>query len=134
MTHISVLIQNVAGPTGKVLIGKRDDGTWALPTDVLHTGEDPARACMRIAWEQLRVDVDVNKLEMRALRKDGCGHEYYSAVCARQQRPEDGWFVETAWVHPMELGRYEFGGDDGKFMAKYIPWLWCREVPDARLD
>ena len=135
MTHISVLIQNVAGPEGKVLIGKKDDGKWALPADVLHTGEDPARACIRIAWEQLHIDVRAGKLEMRGLRKKtgGC-HEYFSAVCTRQQRPDDGWFVETAWVHPMELDRYEFDGDDGKFMAKYVPWLWCRQIPDVRLD
>ena len=134
MTHISVLIQNIAGPTGRVLIGKKDNGKWGLPTDTLHTMEDPARACMRIAWEQLHIDVHVSKLEMRGLRKDGGCHEYYSAVSARPQRPDEGWFAETAWVHPMELGQYEFDGDDEKFMAKYIPWLWCREVPDVRLD
>lgn len=153
MTNISVLIQNIAGPMGKVLIGKNPDGTWSFPAGTQRTNEPAADACERIAWECLGIKVKAGKLAMlgHKMPKDGrtehivCGnithdtntkcdyHAYYEAVNTWQAEPESKCFTELCWVHPSKLGAYTFAGDDANFMAKYDPWINGREIPDVRM-
>ena len=60
-------------------------------------------------------------------------HKYYGAVDTWQTEPSAGRYTEFAWVHPSELGRYEFAGDDREFMAQYDPWINGRPIPDRRM-
>ncbi len=153
MQYISVLIQHHAGPTGNVLICKKAGGPWQFPCDRIRTMESGEEAAERVAWEQLQMKVTPGKLTMVGHKrpKDGvaehiaCGnithntdtkcdyHCYYEAVNKFQTEPVSGTYDEFAWVHPSELGRYEFSGDDGNFMAKYDPWVNGRMIPDVRM-
>ncbi len=151
MIEISVLIQHHAGPTGNVLIRRRDDGLWEFPHDRLRTGETEQEAAARIAWEQLGIQVTVGKLAMIGHKKpaDGttehivCGnithntntkcnfHSYYEAMNKWQAEPTVAGTY--AWIHPTELGQYAFSGDDANFMAKYDPWVNARPIPECRM-
>ena len=153
MIEISVLIQHHAGPTGDVLICKNADGVWEFPHGILRTNETEAEAAERIAWEQLGMKVVPGKLAMTGHKKpaDGttehfmCGnithntntkcnfHNYYEAVNKWQTEPAATVYSEFKWVHPSELGQYEYAGDDVNFMAKYDPWINARPVPDRRM-
>ena len=150
MTYVSVLLQHHAGPTGDVLILKNEDGTWSFPCGKVRTNETEAEASERIIWEQLGVKAVVGKLTMRGRHKAADGyvehlyegnithnthskddyHVYYEAVNKWQTEPACG---EYKWVHPSELGQYEFTGDDRNFMAKYDPWVNGRFIPDVRM-
>ena len=151
MTYISILIQHHAGPTGDVLIQKNADGVWAFPCGRQRVNETEAEAVERIAWETLGIKVTPGKLTLRGHKspKDGyvehiyegnithnthtrCDyHCYYEAVNTWQAEPKTD--LETKWVHPSELGMYEYAGDDVNFMAKYDPWINGREIPDKRM-
>ncbi len=153
MIEISVLIQHHAGSTGDVLICKNADGVWEFPHGVLRTNEKEPEAVERIAWEQLGMKVTVGKLTMTGHKKpaDGttehivCGnithntntkcnyHNYYEAVNKWQTEPAAAVYSEYKWVHPSELGQYEYSGDDVNFMAKYDPWINASPVPDRRM-
>lgn len=153
MTFISMLIQHHAGPTGKVLICKKENGKWAFPHGKLRTNETGPQAVERIAWEQLRMVVKCGKMTMIGRNKpnDGygehilCGNirhntdtkynyrEYYEAVDLWQTEPEHLVYDEYAWVHPTELAEYEFEGDDANFLAKYDPWVNCEQIFDVRM-
>ena len=151
MDYISVLIQHHAGPTGDVLIQKNGDGVWEFPHDRVRTNEPMEDAASRVAWEQLGMKVTVGKLTMVGRKKPQDGvtehiyegnithntnskdnyHSYYEAVNTWQTEPRTD--AEYRWVHPSELGQYEFTGDDVNFMAKYDPWINAREIPDRRM-
>ena len=153
MTTISLLIQNIAGPMGRVLIGKRPDGSWTFPTGTQRTNEPEADACERIAFETLGIKVKPGKLALMGHKRplDGtiehiaCGnlthntntkcdyHNYFEAVNTWQTEPKSDEFTEIAWVHPSRLASYCFAGDDANFMAKYDPWINGREIPDVRM-
>ena len=153
MKTISVLIQHHAGPTGDVLICKNADGVWEFPHDRERTNETEAAAAARIAGEQLGMTVSVGKLAMRGRKKPADGkvehlpegnithnthtkddyHLYMEAVNTWQTEPKAGTYAEFKWVHPSELGQYEFAGDDANFMAKYDPWINGRFIPDVRM-
>ena len=153
MQYISVLIQHHAGPTGKVLICKKADGVWEFPHDRVRTMETGAEAVERVAWSQLGMKVDPGKMTMIGHKKpeDGvtehiaCGnithntntkcdyHCYYEAVNKWQTEPAVGTYEAFEWVHPSELGQYEFAGDDVNFLAKYDPWVNSRFIPDQRM-
>ena len=153
MKFISVLVQHHAGPTGDVLICKNRDGVWEFPHDKIRTNETEAEAAERVVWEQLGVKAAVGKCTMigRNRPEDGyvehivCGnithntnshdnyHCYYEAVNKWQTEPKSEVYSEFKWVHPSELGEYEFEGDDKNFMAKYDPWINGREIPDVRM-
>ena len=153
MKFISVLVQHHAGPTGDVLICKNKDGVWEFPHDKIRTNETEAEAAERVVWEQLGVKAAVGKCTMigRNRPEDGyvehivCGnithntnshdnyHCYYEAVNKWQTEPKSEVYSEFKWVHPSELGEYEFEGDDKNFMAKYDPWINGREIPDVRM-
>ncbi len=60
-------------------------------------------------------------------------HLYMEAVNTWQSEPKAGAYAEFKWVHPSELGKYEFAGDDVNFMAKYDPWVNGRFIPDRRM-
>lgn len=153
MITISVLIQNHAGPTGRVLVCKNADGVWEFPHGNARTNETDEAAAQRIALEQLSMTISVGKLTMIGHKKptDGrtehiaCGnithsththcnwHNYYEAVDTWQTGPKPGVYTEFQWVHPSQLGALTFQGDDVNFMAKYDPWINGREIPDARM-
>lgn len=153
MNYISVLIQNIAGPMGKVLIGQTEEGKWAFPTGRQRTNETEKEACERIAWENLGIKITVGKCAMigRKRPQDGysehilCGnithntnttcdyHSYYEAVNTWQAMPSSQAYAQLRWVHPSELGQYDFDGDDRNFMAKYDPWVKGREIPNVRM-
>ena len=152
MILVSALIQHHAGPTGDVLILKNAQGKWEFPCTRLHTAEEEPDAVARLAAEQLGITVTPGKLTMigHKMPSDGtsehiaCGnithntntkcdyHCYYEAIDTYSHEPKvDG---EYAWVHPSELGQYEFAGDDANFMAKYDPWINGRFIPDVRMN
>lgn len=153
MKFVSVLIQHHAGPTGDVLICKKRKGAWQFPTIKVLTNETSEQAVARIGLEQLHMTLKVGKMTMigRHLKQDGHSehfatgnithntntkhdyHEYYEAVDIWQTEPKTGTYAEFKWVHPSELGQYEFEGDDKNFMAKYDPWINGREIPDVRM-
>lgn len=153
MKYISVLIQHHAGPTGDVLICKNADGKWEFPHDRIRTMESGEEAAERLAWEQLGIKTTAGKMTMVGHKnpQDGisehipCGnithntntkcdyHCYYEAVNKWQSEPKTGTYAEFKWVHPSELGQYEFAGDDAAFIAKYDPWINGREIPDVRM-
>ena len=153
MKYVSVLVQHHAGPTGDVLICKNGEGIWEFPNDRIRTNETDEEAAARVAWEQLGVEVVVGKRTMvgRKLPQDGqvehiaCGnithntnskydfHNYFEAVNKWQTEPRPVAYTEFKWVHPSELGQYEFAGDDKNFMAKYDPWVNARFIPDVRM-
>ena len=37
------------------------------------------------------------------------------------------------WVHPSELGKVEYAGDDRNFMGKYDPWIRGGAIPNVRM-
>ena len=153
MEYMSILVQHHAGPTGDILIGKNSDGVWEFPKGRVRVNEPDADAVNRIAWESLGMAVKAGKLIMLGHKapKDGttehivCGnithnthtkcdyHKYYEAVNTWQTEPKSSVYSEFAWVHPSELCKYEFAGDDVNFMAKYSPWVRGEVVPDRRM-
>ncbi len=153
MKYISVLIQHHAGPTAGVLIVKKSGGPWQFPCGKALGEESAAEAAQRIAQQQLGMAITVGKLAMIGHKKptDGtvehivCGnithnthtkcdyHEYYEAVNKWQTEPVSGEYEEFAWVHPSQLGKYGFDGDDANFMAKYDPWINGGTIPDRRM-
>lgn len=153
MTEISVLIQHHAGPTGNVLVCKNKNGVWEFPRGTVRTNETEAEAAERVAWESLGIQIAAGKLAMlgRKTPQDGsvehiaCGnithnthtkcndHCYYEAVNKWQEAPKAGTYTEFQWIHPSELGRLEFAGDDANFMAKYDPWINAGCIPDVRM-
>ena len=153
MKFVSILVQHHAGPTGKVLICKNSDGVWEFPNDRIRTNVTDEEAAERVAWEQLGMKVAVGKRTMvgRKLLNDGTVEHlaegnithnthtkfnfrnYFEAVNKWQTEPKSDRYTEFKWVHPTELGQYEFAGDDANFMAKYDPWVNGRPIPDRRM-
>lgn len=138
MVFASVLIKDIAGPNGKVLICRRNaDSKWEFPQGKARTNEKPQQFVSRIAWEQLGIDVTVGQLQTRGRKLQGDVkydfHEYYDAVNTWKMEPKSGEYTEMMWVHPSELGNYDFCGDDQNFMGKYDPWINGREIPDIRM-
>ena len=153
MRFVSVLIQHHAGPTGDVLICRKKDGVWEFPTTKVRTNEYPPEAAERAAWEQLGMKITVGKMEMIGHKRPSDGfeehiangnithntntkafwHSYYSAVNKWQSEPQTGVYDEFKWVHPTELARYEFAGDDANFLAKYDAWVNGREIQNVRM-
>jgi ADP-ribose pyrophosphatase YjhB (NUDIX family) len=153
MIYISALIQDQAGPTGKVLIGRTKEGVWEFPHDRIRTNESEEEAVSRMAHEVLGLTVKPGKLTMTGHKrpKDGttehilCGnithdthtkcdyHNYYEAVNLWGGEPKSEAYTQFTWVHPSELGQYTFAGDDASFMAKYDPWIHGGEIPDQRM-
>ena len=153
MKYISVLVQHHPGPTGNVLICKNKNGKWEFPCAKLCGTETSPEAAVRVAAEKLGMAVKAGKLIMIGHKNinDGytehiaCGnithntnskeiyHEYYEAVNTWQTEPQKLVYDEFKWVHPSELGQYEFEGDDVNFMAKYDPWVNAKFIPDQRM-
>ena len=151
MKYISLLIKHHAGPTGDVLILKNANGVWEFPGGKVRTNETAEDAAKRIAADDLGMTIKPGILIMIGRKKpaDGfsehiiCGninhnthskdnyHEYYDAVDVWQTEPKVD--CEYKWVHPSELGEYEYEGDDVNFMAKYDPWVNPRFIPDRRM-
>jgi predicted NUDIX family NTP pyrophosphohydrolase len=153
MITISLLIQHHAGPTGDVLIAKNAQGTWEFPKGRAYGTETDEAASARIAAEALGMTIRVGKLTMQGRKypKDGtvehivCGnithnthtkcdfHNYYEAVNTWQTEPKTGVYTEFKYVHPSQLGQYDFVGDDADFMAKYDPWIHGEFIPERRM-
>jgi len=153
MKYMSVLIKHHAGPTGDVLICKNADGVWQFPCDKIRTNESYREAIERIAWEQVGIKAAAGDRIMigRKLIENGIVehlaegnithnthdkftyHNYFSAVNKWQYEPKSDIYTEFKWVHPSELGEYEFAGDDKNFMAKYDPYINARFIPDVRM-
>ena len=153
MKYISVLVQHHPGPTGNVLICKNKNGKWEFPCAKLCGTETSPDAAVRVAAEKLGMAVKAGKLIMIGHKNIhagytehiACGnithntnskeiyHEYYEAVNTWQTEPQKLVYDEFKWVHPSELGQYEFEGDDINFMAKYDPWVNAKFIPDQRM-
>ena len=153
MKRVSVLVQHHAGPTGDVLIGKNKDGKWEFPNGCVRTNETEAEAAERVCWEVLGIKTVAGKLITIGHKKpsDGyvehlvCGnithdthtksdyHVYYEAVNKWQAEPKCEVYTELKYVHPANLGEYEFDGDDASFMAKFDPWVNAGFIPDVRM-
>ena len=153
MKLISVLVQHHAGPTGDVLICKNKNGVWEFPNGTVRTGETDVEAAGRVCFEVLGLEATVGKMAMlgRKTPQDGyvehivCGnithnthtkdnyHCYYEAVNKWQAEPKSEVYSEMKYVHPSELGQYEFGGDDKNFMAKYDKYINAGLIPDVRM-
>lgn len=151
MKYISLLIKHHAGPTGDVLILKNANGVWEFPHGTIRSTETAEAAAVRVAADELGMVVKAGSLIMIGHKKpaDGytehiaCGnithntnskddyHEYYDALDIWQTEPKV--CCEYKWVHPSELGQYEFEGDDVNFMAKYDPWVNSQFIPDRRM-
>jgi ADP-ribose pyrophosphatase YjhB (NUDIX family) len=147
------LIKHHAGPTGDVLIGKNKDGVWEFPNDAIRTNESYEDAVERVAWEQtgIKAEAGIRLMIGRNLKEDGIVehlyegnithnthtkfnfHNYFEAVNKWQYEPKSDKYTEFKWVHPSELGEYEFAGDDKNFMAKYDPYINARFIPDVRM-
>ena len=147
------MVQHHAGPTGNVLIAQYKNGVWEFPNGTMRTNETEAEAAERIAWEVLGMKVVPGKMIMTGHKypADGyvehivCGnithnthtksnfHNYYEAVNKWQVEPKSDVYSEFMWVHPSELGNYEFEGDDVNFMAKYDPYINAAFIPDVRM-
>ena len=153
MIQISVLIKHRQGPTGDVLLCRREDGLWEFPHGCARTNETDEEAAERIAWETLGMKIKVGKMTLTGHKnpQDGttehiaCGnithnthtkcdwHNYYEAVNLWQTEPKPGTYDEFCWVHPSELGQLEYGGDDKNFMGKYDPWIRGGVIPNVRM-
>ena len=153
MIRISVLIRHHQGPTGDMLLCRRGDGPWEFPSDRARVNETDEEAAERIAWEQLGMKIRVGKLALTGHKnpQDGtvehiaCGnithnthtkcdwHNYYEAVNVWQTEPKPGTYDAFMWVHPSELGKQEFSGDDKNFMGKYDPWIRGETIPNVRM-
>ncbi len=153
MEFISILVKHHAGPTGDVLICRSGDGAWGFPHDRIRTNETNEEAAKRVAWEQLGIEVSGGQLLMvgRNLKEDGIVehlyegnithnthtkhnyHNYLEVIDKWQAEPKAGAFTEFKWVHPSELGEYEFACDDKNFMAKYDPWINAGFIPEVRM-
>lgn len=153
MKSISVLVQHHAGPTGGVLICKNKEGVWEFPNGTVRTNESDSQAAARVCREVLGIDVGVGKMAMlgHKMPQDGyvehivCGnithnthtksdyHCYYEAVNTWQAEPKSEVYSQMKYVHPSELGQYEFGGDDKNFMAKYDKYINAGLIPDVRM-
>ena len=128
MKTISVLIQHHAGPTGDVLVCRKDGGAWEFPCDRIRVNETAAEAVERMAWELLGMKTVAGNLilEGHKMPQDGyvehlyegnithntntkCDyHLYYGAVNKWQTEPKSDVYTEFCWVHPSELGQLEF--------------------------
>ena len=153
MKFVSILVQHHAGPTGNVLICKNRDGAWEFPCDRVRVNETEEEAAERLGWEALGMKVVAGNRAMlgRKLPQDGVVehlaegnithntnskfnfHVYYECVNKWQAEPKSDKYTEFKWVHPSELGEYEYAGDDKNFMAKYDPWINARVIPDVRM-
>lgn len=59
----AVVVRDPEGPTPLVLYGRRaDNGLWALPSGIVEPGEQPATSMVREVWEELRVEVEPERL------------------------------------------------------------------------
>ena len=153
MEYVSVLIQHHSGQTGDVLICKNADGVWEFPNDRVRTNETEPEAAVRLAWEQLGMEITPgielmigHKLTKNGvveyIREGNITHDthqkhdyrhYYSAINKWQVEPKGDKYTEYKWVHPSELGEYEFEGDDKNFMAKFDKWVNPSSIPDVRM-
>ena len=58
-----VVLRDDLGPTPSVLYGRRsDNGLWALPSGIVEPGEQPATTVAREVYEELRVEVEPERL------------------------------------------------------------------------
>ena len=153
MKKISILVQHHAGPTGDVLIAKNKNGVWEFPHGTVRTNETDQEAAERLAWELLGMKVVAGDMIMKGHKRpqDGtvehlyCGnithnthtkcdyHVYYGAVNKWQTEPKSDAYSEFKYVHPSQLGQYEFEGDDVNFMAKYNVYVNPAAIPDVRM-
>ena len=153
MIYISLLVQHHGGPTADVLLGKNENGIWEFPNGHVMTGETEEEACERIAWEVLGIKVNVIKRALIGAKYPSNGvtehilqrnithnnrpkdvwHCYYEVYNKWQNEPVSDKYTEFKWVHPSELGKEEFEGDDKNFMAKYDPYVNPKFIPDVRM-
>lgn len=153
MIRISVLMQDHAGPTGRVLLGKNENGVWEFPHGYRRVNETAAEAVERICFEVLGVRAVAGKLivEGHKYPEGGtsehflCGnfthntrtkcdyHNYYEAVDKWSTEPESKVYTDFKWVHPSQLGAETYAGDDAAFMKKYDPYVNPDPIPDVRM-
>jgi len=61
----AVVVRDSRGTTPQVLYGRRsDNGLWALPSGIVEPGEQPATTVAREVYEELRVEVEPERLAL----------------------------------------------------------------------
>ena len=61
----AVVLRDDGGATPEVLYGRRaDNGRWALPSGIVEPGEQPATTLVREVHEELRVEVEPERLAL----------------------------------------------------------------------
>ena len=61
----AVVVRDEPGTVPSVLYGRRsDDGRWALPSGIVEPGEQPAATVVREVLEELRVEVEAERLAL----------------------------------------------------------------------
>ena len=153
MIRISVLLQEHAGPTGRVLVLKDSDGGYRFPEGYVRVNESEAAAVERLVTEQFSVTAEAGRLLLIGHKKPADGyvehlyegnithnthtrcdyHCYYAAVRKWPEALSVPAGSELCWVLAEELGALSFAGDDADFLAKYDPWVNGREIPDRRM-
>ena len=67
----AVVLRDAGGRTPEVLYGRRaDNGLWALPSGIVEPGEQPATTVAREVWEELRVEVEAQRLALLSTDPD----------------------------------------------------------------
>ncbi|MGI3783170.1 MAG: NUDIX hydrolase [Janthinobacterium lividum] len=60
-----VVREGADGGTSEVLYGRRaDNGLWALPSGIVEPGEQPGATVVREVFEELRVEVEADRLAL----------------------------------------------------------------------
>ena len=61
----AVVLRDGAGDVPDVLYGRRaDNGLWALPSGIVEPGEQPGATIVREVFEELRVEVEAERLAL----------------------------------------------------------------------
>jgi len=71
LTGVTAVVLRDGGPAPEVLYGRRsDNGLWALPSGIVEPGEQPAATLVREVWEELRVEVQAERLALLSTDPD----------------------------------------------------------------
>jgi 8-oxo-dGTP pyrophosphatase MutT (NUDIX family) len=71
LAGVTAVVLRDVGHGPEVLYGRRsDNGLWALPSGIVEPGEQPAATLVREVWEELRVEVEAERLALLSTDPD----------------------------------------------------------------
>jgi 8-oxo-dGTP pyrophosphatase MutT (NUDIX family) len=71
LAGVTAVVLRDVGHGPEVLYGRRsDNGLWALPSGIVEPGEQPATTLVREVWEELRVEVEAERLALLSTDPD----------------------------------------------------------------